>query len=299
MTFDYYNRQADRLLLSQPTSLTTGASGFVNNIGSMRNRGVELAVNGTPIQIGDFKWDVGFNISHNTNTILSLVNGQDIVQSTYIEKVGMPLNTFYLRQWAGVDPTTGKPLWYKDATLKETTSNYNSAAQVGRYSSSPKLFGGITTALTYKGFSLSGLLYYNSGNYVQDYWARITQSDGAVPSYNHFASQLKAWTKPGDITDVPINIYNNTNNSARMSTRFLYKGDYMRLKEVTLSYTFRKAILTKIKAEGLKVYVRGTNLLTWVKDKRFPYDPEQGLSGRSDYNIGMPRLFTGGVNLQF
>lgn len=299
LVVDLYNRQADRLLLNQPTSQVTGFASFINNIGSMRNRGIEIAINGTPVMTKDFKWDIGFNLSHNTNKILALVDDQDIVQSTFIERVGMSFNTFYLRQWAGVDPATGSPLWYTNATRKQTTKNYNSASLVANYSSTPKLFGGITTSIAYKGFSLGGLLYYNFGNYVQDYWARITQSDGAIPTYNHFASQLGAWTKPGDQTDIPINIYNNTNNSARMSSRFLYKGDYMRLKELTLAYNFPKTMIGKTKAENLRIYLRGTNLFTWVKDKHLPYDPEQGLRGQSDYNIGMPRLFTGGVNLQF
>ena len=299
VTFDFYSRQANRLLMSQPTSQTTGFTGYINNVGSVRNRGIELVVSGTPVVAGDFKWDLGFNFSRNNNKVLTLVNGNDLVQNNKIIRVGMELNTFYLRQWAGVNPANGSPLWYKDAGMKETTTSYNSAALVAKYSSVPKAFGGVTTAFTYKGFSLSGMLYYNFGNYIQDYWGRITESDGAVPSYNHLASQLKAWSKPGDITNIPVNIYNNANNSARMSSRFLYKGDYVRLKEITLSYVFPKATLAAMKIQGLKIYLQGMNLLTWVKDKNLPYDPEQGLQGQTDYNLAVPRIFTGGINLQF
>jgi TonB-linked SusC/RagA family outer membrane protein len=299
ITFDYYTRKADRLLMNQPTSLTTGFTGFINNVGAVRNRGVELAVSGTPVIAGDFKWDLGFNFSRNNNTVLGLVNGRDLIEGNFIKRVGMQLNTFYLRQWAGVDPANGNPLWYKDASMTTTTSNYNSAALVAKYASVPKAFGGITSAFSYRGISLSGMLYYNYGNYVQDYWARITASDGAVPSYNHLASQLNAWSKPGDITNVPVNVYNNANNSARMSSRFLYKGDYVRLKEITLSYVFPKTALAAMKIQGCKVYVQGMNLLTWVKDKNLPYDPEQGVSGQTNYNIAVPRIFTAGLNIQF
>ncbi|SMC59760.1 TonB-linked outer membrane protein, SusC/RagA family [Pedobacter africanus] len=298
-TFDYYNRKATDLLLSQPTSGTTGAGAFLNNIGSMRNRGVEFSINGTPVQTADFKWSAGFNISRNINKITSLVDGKDMKGSSVIRRVGLDFQTYYLRQWAGVDPANGKPLWYTDETRTATTSNYNLAKLVPNHSATPKVFGSFTSAFAYKGFSLDGLFYYNFGNHVMDLWSRYTQSDGDNSSFNHFASQLGAWQKPGDITDVPIYIFNNTNNSSRASSRFLYKGDYIRLRELTLAYAFQKAVLSKAKIEGLSIYVRGTNLATWVRDKKLPYDPEAGLTGQSNYNIPMPKVFTLGLNLKF
>jgi TonB-linked SusC/RagA family outer membrane protein len=298
-TFDYYNRKATDLLLSQPTSGTSGAGAFLNNIGSMRNRGVEFSINGTPIQTADFKWNAGFNISRNINKITSLVDGKDMKGSSVIRRVGLDFQTYYLRQWAGVDQANGKPLWYTDESRTQTTSNYNLAQLVPNRTATPKVFGSFTSAFTYKGFTLDGLLYYNLGNHVMDLWSRYTQSDGDNSSFNHFASELKAWQKPGDVTDVPIYIFNNTNNSSRASSRFLYKGDYIRLRELTLAYAFQKATLSKLNMEGLSVYIRGTNLATWVRDKNLPYDPEAGLTGQSNYNIPMPKVFTLGLNLKF
>lgn len=298
-TFDYYNRKATDLLLSQPTSGTTGSGAFLNNIGSMRNRGVEFSLNGTPVQTRDFKWTAGFNISRNYNKITSLVDGKDMKGSSVIRRVGLDFQTFYLRQWAGVDPANGKPLWYTDEQMTQTTSNYNLAKLVPNHSATPKVFGSFTTAFTYKGFSLDGLLYYNFGNHVMDLWSRYTQSDGDNSSFNHFASELRAWQKPGDVTDIPIYIFNNTNNSSRASSRFLYKGDYIRLRELTLAYAFQKGFLSKTKLDGLSIYLRGTNLATWVRDKKLPYDPEAGLTGQSNYNIPMPKVFTLGANLKF
>jgi TonB-linked SusC/RagA family outer membrane protein len=297
-TFDYYNRKATNLLLSQPTSGTAGTGSFLNNIGSMRNRGVEFSINGTPVQIADFKWNAGFNISRNINKVTSLVDGKDIKGSSVIRRVGLDFQTFYLRQWAGVDPANGKPLWYTDETMSQTTSNYNLAKLVPNHTSSPKVFGSFTSAFTYKGFSLDGLLYYNFGNHVMDLWSRYTQSDGDNSAFNHFASQLDSWKKPNDVTDNPIYIFNNTNNSSRASSRFLYKGDYIRLRELTLAYAFQKSVLSKVKIDGLSIYVRGTNLATWIRDKKLPYDPEAGLTGQSNYNIPMPKVFTLGINLK-
>lgn len=296
-SFDYYNRDATNLLLNEPTSETTGFLSYVNNIGSMRNRGIELSISGTPVIAGDFKWDAAFNISHNANTITSLIDNKDIVSGSFIRRVGLDFQTFYLRQWAGVDPSNGSPLWYTDATRTKTTSNYNSAGLVADKSATPKIFGSYTSTFSYKGFSLEGMLYYNFGNYIQDQWARYTQSDGSNTGYNHFASQLDAWTKPGDITNTPIYIYNNTDNSSRASSRFLYRGDYVRLRELTAAYQFPKALISGAKISSLKVYVRGTNLWTWVRDKNLPYDPEQGIAGQSNFNIGVPKIFSVGVKV--
>ncbi len=299
LTFDWYNREATNLLLEQPTSLTTGFSSFTNNIGSMRNRGFEVTLSGTPVKTGSFRWDAGFNISKNNNKILSLVSGKDQVNGSFINRVGMDVQTFYLRQWAGVDPATGDALWYTDGTQTKTTTSYNAAVQVAKYSASPKVFGSFTSTFTYKGISLDGLLYYNFGNYIEDYWARETQSDGYVPSENRVSSQLTRWQKPGDITNTPKYVFDNASNSSSESTRFLYKGDYVRLRELTLAYSFPTSLISAAKLSNLRVYVRGTNLATWIRDKNLPYDPEAGITSQSDFNITMPKIYTVGINVGF
>lgn len=298
-TFDWYNREATNLLLDQPTSLTTGFTSFTNNVGSLRNRGFEVAISGTPVKTGSFRWDAGFNIAKNNNKILALVDNKDQVNGSFINRVGMDVQTFYLRQWAGVDPATGNALWYTDGTKTQTTTNYNSAQQVAKYSASPKVFGSYTSTFTYKGISLDGLIYYNFGNYIQDTWARYTQSDGYDPSDNRVASQLNRWQKPGDITNTPKYVFDNASNSSRASTRFLYKGDYIRLRELTLAYTFPTALISAAKVSSLRVYVRGTNLATWVRDKNLPYDPETGIASQSNFNITMPKIYTVGINVGF
>src|SRR5206468_3662391 len=111
-------------------SPTSGQTSFINNVGSMRNRGYEIAISGTPLIIGDFRWDASFNISHNVNTILDLVDHKDQVNGAFILREGHDFQSFYLRQWAGVNPANGAPLWYTDASKTTTTSNYNLAQQV-------------------------------------------------------------------------------------------------------------------------------------------------------------------------
>ncbi|WDF55273.1 SusC/RagA family TonB-linked outer membrane protein [Mucilaginibacter sp. KACC 22063] len=301
LTFDWYNRQSDNLLLNQPISLTSGKSSFINNVGSMRNRGYEISLSGTPLILGDFRWNASFSLSHNKNTVLSLINHQQQVSGAFVRKEGLDIQTYYLRQWAGVDPANGNPLWYTDASMTKTTSVYSQAQLVAnpKYSASPKYFGSFTSDFTYKGFSLSGLLYYNFGNYIRDSWARYTQGDGYDPLDNHVAAQLDRWQKPGDITNVPKYVFNNSNNSSASSTRFLYKGDYIRLRELTLAYNVPAQAVQKLGISSLRVYLRGTNLATWVRDKNLPYDPETYVNSTTNFDVYNPKTYTLGVNVGF
>jgi hypothetical protein len=103
----------------------------------------------------------------------------------------------------------------------------------------------------------------------------------------------------GDITNVPKYVYNNGSSSSSASSRFLYKGDYIRLREVTLSYNFQPSVLQKLKIASLKVYARGTNLFTWVKDDNLPYDPETYITGQTNLDVYMPKTYTIGLNVGF
>ncbi|WP_443943687.1 SusC/RagA family TonB-linked outer membrane protein [Pedobacter sp. AW1-32] len=297
---DYYSRKSSNLLLSEPLPTSSGFASYSNNVGSMRNRGFEFTVSGTPIIAGDFRWDVNFNIALNKNKILSIVNGQQqiILSTYYLYTPGVAAGTWYMREWAGVDPANGNPLWYTDETKTATTSSYSAAKQVNTgKQSDPKGFGSFTNTFTYKGFSLEAMLYYSYGNWIRDSWASYTQSDGANASYNRVAAQMDRWQKAGDITNVPKYVYNNTNSSSSASTRFLYKGDYIRLRDVTLGYQVPKSVLSKLNVNSLRVYARGSNLYTWVRDKNLPYDPEAFTTSATNFTVYMPRTITFGVNV--
>jgi TonB-dependent starch-binding outer membrane protein SusC len=300
VTLEWYTRTTSSLLLNEPLSRTSGFSSFVNNVGSMKNRGYEITLNGTPVVAGDFKWDASFNISHNKNKILTLVNNQEQLSSPFIRRVGLDYQTFYVPLWAGVNPTNGAPLWYTDETKTATTSTYASAKRGVVGSASPSYFGSFGSTFSYKGFSLDALLYYNFGNLVRDGWANYTQSDGYNATFNRTAYQLARWTPQNTQTNVPKYVYGGANSSNSLSDRFIYKGDYVRLREVTLGYAVPKQFLSQIKLSSAKIYVRGVNLLTWVKDKNLPWDPEAGgIGGGSNFDVYIPKTFTVGVNVGF
>ncbi|RFS15416.1 TonB-dependent receptor [Emticicia sp. C21] len=299
LTFEWYTRKTTNLLLDEPLSRTTGFTSFKNNIGSLQNQGIEISVSGTPVIAGDFTWDAAFNIALNKNKILALVNNADQVVSPFIRRVGEDYQSYYVRAWAGVNPANGAPLWYIDESRTETTSILNNAKQQIVGSATPKAFGSFSSTFSYKGLSLDFLFYYNFGNMVRDNWANYTQSDGYNATFNRVAIQLQRWQKPGDITNVPKYVYGGASASNSLSSRYLYAGDYIRLRDISLGYTLPSNIVSKVKLSNVKLYVRGSNLWTWVKDKNLPYDPETYINSSTNLEIYLPKTFTGGLQVAF
>ncbi|HEY4148633.1 MAG TPA: TonB-dependent receptor [Chitinophagaceae bacterium] len=308
LILDYYDKKSDKLLFNQPLSLTTGFGSITNNIGALTNKGIEVTVNATPVAVKNFTWDISFNFTHNKNVVTQLPPGQtQIISGVEYIAPGHDIYEFYMRQWAGVDPATGNPLWYVDNTKATTTTNINAAATVpvGK-SASPKYFGGFSNTFTYRGFGLSADFYYNYGNYVRDQWASYL-TDEVNSAYGKYAYTLNRWQKPGDITNVPKLYTGATNSSAsatnsasiNTSTRFLYKGDFIRLRNIVLSYSPDQKFIKKIGFSSLKVYVRATNLWTKVYDNAIPFDPEQGISSQSNLNVLYNKSVTAGLSLGF
>ena len=300
LNVDIYNRKIDKLIFSVPTSQTIGFTSVNKNIGAMKNQGVEVTVSATPISSKNFTWDISFNFTSNTNKMVKLPPGQtQIINGQFIIKPGYDFYSFYMREWAGVDPATGNPLWYVDSSRKATTTNYNAAARLinGR-TATPKYYGGLSNSFTYKEFNLSFDFYYNYGNYVQDTWAAYF-NDEVNPTYGKYTYNLKRWTTPGQITDVPKLVYGSGNFSSSASTRFLFKGDFIRLRNISIGYTAPNSLTSRLHLTTLNFYVRGTNLWTKVYDKRIPFDPEQNINSQSNLNVFYNKAITAGINIGF
>lgn len=298
-TVEYYNRKTIGVLQDVPLSATSGYASQAQNIGSLQNKGVEITLGGTPIQTKDFTWTINFNLSHNQNKILALYGGQSIATGNFNYTVGHDLQTFYMQQWAGVDPATGSPVWYTDGTGKTKTSNYNAAQLVLNHSAAPKYFGGLSTNLNYKGISLQADFYYTIGNYVYDNWSYYLAGDGYDVGVNEYNTEVKRWQKPGDITNIPQYVVGGNQNSNGESTRFLYHGDYIRLRNIELGYSLPAQWMKKAHLSSVSIYARGTNLFTWVKDKNSPYDPEAGIDGSLNLEVFIPKTITGGLKIGF
>jgi len=296
---DWYKRNSEGLLYAKPISPTTGFISQNSNIAGLQNQGIELTINATPVQTKDFRWDVSLNITHNTNKITSLPNNNaDILGAdTYFRlHVGQDYRSFYLNPWAGVDANNGDALWYTDSSKTKTTNDYlkSSKAYIGK-SASPKYFGGFSNTITYKGFSLTADLTFNFGNYVYDRWGSYFTDGIYALSYGRYRSNLNRWTTPGQITNVPKYVYNPASKSINGSSRFLYQGDYVRLRNLEIGYTAPSAVANRIKMNSLRFYVRGSNLYSWIKDKNIPFDPEQGVNSFSNLTVFLTKSLTAGV----
>ncbi len=298
IVFDWYNRISDKLIFNDPISPTTGFLSVTRNIGKLQNRGYELTLDITPLILKDFTWNVSFNISHNKNTVKKLPGGKDIIDGAFILREGHDYRTFYVREWDGVNPANGNPSWWVDSSHTTATSTYSAAQRQLIGSASPSYFGGVSSTFAYKGFDLEAEFNYNYGNLVRDQWIFYT-IDGIDPTSNKTALNLQRWQKPGDITNVPKYVYGSTNSSSSFSTRFLYKGDFIRLRNITLGYNVSSNLSNRIKLSSVRIYVRGTNLWTKTYDKNLTLDPEAGINSTGNLDVFFNKIITAGVNIGF
>lgn len=302
-----YNKKTSDLLQDVPLSRTSGFTTVSSNVGEIVNKGVEADLTFNVIQSNNFNWNVSTNYAFNDNEVTKLAkdpagNDINIATGTKITKVGEAVGTWNMRKWAGVDSANGNPLWYVNGKDGATTSNYNEAQIAIQGKSLPTYTGGVSTHLDFKGVFFDASVYFAGGNKVFEDWASYTQSSGTrtTVNYNGVEALLDRWQNPGDITDVPkMDLTSTGNNSAATSTRFLYDGDYIRIKDLTLGYSFNKEILEKISLDGLTLSVRGTNLFTFVKDSRLKYDPEVRADGFTRLSTPPVKSVTFAMNFKF
>lgn len=307
---DYYRNVIDGLIQSVAISGTSGFTTIKANSGAMMNRGLELGIKGIPVQTKNFSWNSSFNIATNHNEVTKIGNASGVHDTYYYLAEGYDYNTYYTRLYAGVDPANGNALWYTDASKTATTSTYSEAKQVAYKSASPKFFGGFNNNFTYKGFSLGVDIYYNYGNYIVDGWSRYL-SDGTYYTFNKYQyNYTNRWTTEGQVTDVPKYVAGGgtQSTSSSYSSRFIYKGDYIRLKNLTVGYDFKNINYLKrtLGINKLYLYARGTNLWTKTYDDRLTVDPESSYSsGSTNYpgvsyvSIPQVKTYTVGLNVGF
>jgi len=180
----------------------------------------------------------------------------------------------------------------------ELSNDYNKAAYIKAGSPEPTFTGGINSDITWKGLTLSATCEYKGGNKVLIIENRYLQSDGNQMSMNQAKSALNYWKKPGDTGVNPIPIAGNASNSYSYSSdRFIEKGDYFRIKDVTLTYNLQEKTLKSIGFNNAKVYLSGLNVFTF-HDVNF-WDPERGVDGMGYGIYPMTKTFVVGLDLTF
>ena len=298
---DVYDRVTKDMLLNKSVPQTSGFSTNFMNTGKMRNRGIEFQIDGDVIATKDIIWNIGFNLAHNQTEILDL-GGEEMIPnggtSTWLHHVvGKSMYSYYLSDYYGVNPSNGEALWVtEDGKL---TNDYNQARKYYAGSPEPKLVGGFNTTFTWKGLSFSAFFEYKYGNKVLPMnESRYLNSDGAVMNMNQMADALNYWKKPGDTNCNPKPVAGNSSNSNDFTTdRWMQDGSYLRLKDVTLSYSLSQKAVKALHIKGLRFYVSGLNLYTFSDVTA--YDPEAGISGVVAAIYPFAKSVVGGIELTF
>lgn len=332
MTFEigYYNSNNDGLLLFVPQPPSAGLPSTIpQNIGSMYNRGFEFAVNFAAVQKKDFSWNTSFNLSTNDNKVNSLAPGiNSIIGSTgglenpNITVPGQPISMIFVTRTKGVDPATGRRIFinaqgrevffqhvapagqarfmYADGTTAPTVSNADAVVYKNTHA---KIFGGWENTVRFKGFELTALLTYQFGNWIY-FGTQAGLRDQRF--WNNEVAVLNRWRKAGDVTEIPKPIFgdNVSNGSSFPLDINVFRGDFVKLRTLTVGYNLPKSLLEKIKITSARFYVNGNNLLILTK---YPGpDPEVSSNGNGTTNFGVDRntvanqrTLTVGLNIGF
>ncbi len=303
VSVDAYNRLTDNLLFNRPLQGTSGYAFITENVGAVRNQGLEVVLSGDLVQNNAFAWRAEVNAGLNRNKVTALYGDRTFVANGQRPfALDMPLNSWYLRRWEGVDPTTGDPLWQKlnaDGSAT-TTNNYNEATlQFIGSNANPKLFGGIRQVLSWKGFELNGFFTYAAGVTLYNGDRNLFDNDGAYDRYNLMALQpsWSRWEKPGDIATHPKYVIGGNKNAQRPSSRFLENGNYLRLRNVTLSYDLPKTLISRAKLSNVRLSASADNLFTITKFSGI--DPDVSETGDVGTKYPFSRKFVFGVQLNF
>lgn len=296
-TVEFFERKSKDLLFSRPIAPSLGYSSIAENIGALKNTGVDVTLHGVPVKTKSFSWNVDFNMTHYTNKVTSLPQ-REIISGTKKLMVGRSIYDFWIRKWAGVDPNTGLPQWYVDKTdgSRGVTNTYANATLYYSSSSLPDVYGGLTNTFSYKGFSLSFMLVYSLGGKVLDQDYLFLLGTGTSAGRPFAKEMLNHWTPDNKNTDVPKLTTINTNWTS-VSDRFLYDASYARLKTLNLSYNLPKSLMEKAHLNNILVYVQGENLFTIYGHQGL--DPEQSVGGTTYYRYPAIKAFSAGINLSF
>ena len=287
--YDKYTK--DLLYKGRVSSIITDGSVY-RNVGEMENMGFELSLNTKNIQGDRFSWSTDFNGAVNRNYIRKLYKGTHTGFFDYVWMEGACKDAWWLSRWAGVDPSTGAPMWYDaDGNLTYTFS-YENRVLLPEYSKEPDFRGGLRNIFTFGDFSLVVFMSYTIGG-----WENFTFGEDGydIISNNTLVEELDHWRQPGDVSANPKPIYKVSTGSTRYSTRYLYSSTNIQLKNVVLSYNVPKAFCRKLKLSGATASIIGDNLYIW--------SPEQSADRNSyktlRYPGGLVRSFSGQLTLNF
>lgn len=318
--FDFYIKNTDNVIYAVPVTGLVGVTTVTRNIGKMRNTGIELNLGGDIIVTRDWTWTMDLNLAHNKNELRDLFaqsngdgtfsvrpvivgDGSGIAGSIdRILEVGEPVDTYYGKEWAGVRPEDGKPLWYTtdEAGNRVITDSYTKADNVKLGKMSPDLFGSFSTNLRWKDLDLNAVFGFSIGGKLFNYSRIEYDSDGAYTDRNQYKLQdsWSRWEKPGDIATHPRAVFQNSDQGNLASSRFLEDGDYLKLRTLTVGYTL--PLPSNWGIRSARVSLSAENLFTITKysgvDPEIPAS-EGKVMGTAATPYPSVRRFSLGLNL--
>jgi TonB-linked SusC/RagA family outer membrane protein len=332
---DYYIKKTDNLYVNKRLPPSTGDAIILTNDGSLENRGFEFNVTGNIVRNDDFKLSLTVNGEMFNNEITQMpietATGEPKVVNIsgyFAQSKGRSIYDYYLREWAGVDPANGNPMWIEhwsdknnngqydggegiadmlifiaanpDAVIQDRVTNTYANATVKYVGKSaiPTIRGAFRLNTSYKDFSLSAQFGYSLGGYGYDFQYSTLMTNGKVGGDSYHVDMRDRWMEPGDITAVP-RLYSNQNTSVVSgSTRFLQSSDYLSLNNIRLGYSLPSEFLTKFGLSGLNLWVSGDNL--FLLSSRTGYIPTTSLTGTTDrYTYQPVSNYTLGVRIKF
>lgn len=318
-SFDFYNKKTTDLLFYVTVPKSTGAGGYYDNLGDIRNTGIELTLGGSIIRTRDYEWKVNFNIAHNSTKILKLPaskmgNRGGFVSGSQWYGEGEPLYNYMTLAFAGVNEN-GEALYHQDTDLLSengtmdvsrpgtkrdaTTTVSNLATRYAMGTTLPKAYGGFSTTARIKWFDVSMTFNYQLGGkmFDQRYQTLVspTGANSTSPGMNFHKDIFKAWSPTNTSSEFPRWYYND-NNAASGSDRFLTSARYLNFQSFTVGFSMPSEWIRNY--ASIRLYVAGENLCFWSARKGF--DPRSAYSGTTTVPVTSPiRTVMGGIQVSF
>lgn len=297
---ELYDRRTKDMLLPRPVAWQNGVGSFTQNVGVGQIKGVELGLNVEilrPKNPDGLRWSMTFNYAFAYNNMLSLYDGLQVLPGDPSLRVGRSINSVFTQVYKGVNVATGRPMWVD--SLGNIT--YNPALRDRRYVGDAEVdhFGGLTNTISYKGFTLDVLFTYQYGQLATDGQVNFMLENGNRAINSLSRPFEKRWLNPGDVTSYPrpfdAGAENAGANHVTGSSRLFQKTDFIRLRDLRVSYDFPSSVLRKLRMSNMRFYVQGQNL--WTFTEWLGYDPE--FTGAATGIIPQTRNLNAGVQIGF
>ena len=317
-TIEYFNRNSKDLLQDVPISSVTGFGSVLQNIGEINNKGVEIELSGDIIRNRNITWSAGLNATFLKSKVTKLYNGADIIwydptgdddRAQYLYREGESTLAFYGYEWAGVDPSNGKSVYYVNDPDdpkagdfewkgRGATYDYDNAYETILGDVIPKVTGGINTNISWKGIDLGLNFIYKIGGKLYDGAYKDVADDGyyweRIRSKYYYENM---WTPTNTNGSQPALRGIDLTDSMQYSSRHMHNASFLRLKTLSLGYNLPKTLISKVMLSNARVFFNASNLLTISKYKEA--DPEVNSYGTRGWETPIGKTFVFGIDLKF